>query len=111
MPTTQPKTKAIKKTVVKATAPVSAVASEAKISHHRHFDGDVVRISGNKTIAVEVSVKVMHPKYRKQYTQSMVYPVHDEKNIAVVGDKVSIEECRPISKRKRWRLVSIVNKG
>lgn len=108
MPTTQPKPKA-KKTVAKVTAPAtSTVAPVAKVANHRRFAGKVVRISGDKTIAVEVSVKVMHPKYRKQYTHSMVYPVHDEKNTAKVGDKVSFEECRPISKRKRWRLVSIV---
>lgn len=108
MPTTQPKPK-VKKTVAKATTPTaSPVASVAKVSNHRRFVGKVVRVSGDKTIAVEVSVKVMHPKYRKQYTQSMVYAVHDEKNIAKVGEKVNFEECRPISKRKRWRLVSIV---
>lgn len=110
MPTTQPKPKA-KKTVAKVTATASTVAPVAKVSNHRHFVGKVVRISGDKTIAVEVSVKVMHPKYRKQYTQSMVYAVHDEKNIAKVGEKVNFEECRPISKRKRWRLVSVVIKG
>lgn len=107
MPTTQPKPKA-KKTVAKAAAPKTTVAPVAKISHHRRFVGKVVRISGDKTIAAEVSTKVMHPKYRKQYTQSTVYAVHDEKNVAVVGDKVNFEECRPISKRKRWRLVSVV---
>ncbi len=107
MPTTQSKPKA-KKTVVKAAAPTTTVAPVAKVANHRHFAGKVVRISGDKTIAVEVSVKVMHPKYRKQYTQSLVYPVHDEKNVAKVGEKVNFEECRPISKRKRWRLVSVV---
>ena len=108
MPTTQPKPK-VKKTVAKAaSSAASTVAPVAKVSNHRRFVGKVVRVSGDKTIAVEVSVKVMHPKYRKQYTQSMVYAVHDEKNIAKVGEKVNFEECRPISKRKRWRLVSIV---
>ena len=107
MPTTQPKPKA-KKTVAKAAAPASTPVAAPEAAHHRRFAGKVVRISGDKTIAVEVSVKVMHPKYRKQYTQSLVYPVHDEKNIAVGGNKVNFEECRPISKRKRWRLVSIV---
>lgn len=110
MPTTQSKPKA-KKTVAKAPASASTASKVAKVASHRRFTGVVVRVSGNKTIAVEVSVKVMHPKYRKQYTQSQMYAVHDETNIAKVGEKVNFEECRPISKRKRWRLVSVVKKG
>ena len=109
MPTTQPKPKA-KKTAAQAAAPAATASAETKVAHHRRFVGKVVRVSGDKTIAVEVSTKVMHPKYRKQYTQSHVYPVHDEKNTAKVGETVNFEECRPISKRKRWRLVSVVTK-
>lgn len=77
--------------------------------HHRRFDGTVVRAKTAKTIAVRVEMRVMHPKYRKQYTTSRTYLVHDEKAVAKVGDKVVFEECRPISKMKRWRLISLVS--
>ncbi len=76
--------------------------------HHRRFNGVVVRAKAAKTIAVRVETKAMHPKYRKQYTQSRTYLVHDEHSVAKVGDAVLFEECRPLSKLKRWRLLSLV---
>lgn len=73
----------------------------------RIFEGEVVSVDSNKTIRVLVSTGKLHPKYRKKYTTSKKYPVHDEKNEAKVGDKVVFEECRPMSKTKRWRLKQI----
>lgn len=75
---------------------------------HRRFEGEVVKISGEKTVSVLVKTRKMHSKYQKQYTESKKYAVHDEKNAAAVGDAVVFEECRPLSKNKRWRLVSVV---
>jgi small subunit ribosomal protein S17 len=77
----------------------------------RKFSGIVVSVAENKTIHVLVRVKRMHKKYKKQYWVSNKYAVHDEKNIANVGDEVSFKECRPMSKTKRWRLISIVKKA
>ncbi len=74
----------------------------------RQFQGDVVRVPSQKTIAVAVKTVIMHPKYRKQYTRTKVYQVHDEKQVATVGDRVLFEECRPVSKTKRWRLIKTV---
>ncbi len=72
----------------------------------RSFTGTVASISGIKTIAVLVEGKKMHPKYKKQYSVSKQFLVHDEAGTAKVGDIVRFVSCRPLSARKRWRLVS-----
>lgn len=82
--------------------------TEEKKTIKRTFEGEVVSKAQDKTISVLVKVKKMHPKYRKQYIVSRKYSVHDEKNIAVVGNLVSFQECRPYSKTKKWRLIKIV---
>lgn len=74
----------------------------------RMFEGDVVSNSAPKTIRVLVRRIATHAKYRKQYTVSRKYPVHDELGQAKVGDRVLFQECRPISKTKRWRLIRVV---
>ncbi len=98
-------TKAKKTTAPKA-APAKKEATKAVV-HHRRFIGTVVKVSAAKTIAVEVTRIITDPKYRKQYKSTAKYLVHDEKNTAKVGDTVNFEECRPLSKTKRWRLVSV----
>ncbi|WP_185850191.1 30S ribosomal protein S17 [Blattabacterium cuenoti] len=65
----------------------------------------------NKTIIVSEIKKVKHPYYGKSITKKTKYMVHDEKNISKNGDKVFIMETRPISKKKCWRLVSILEKS
>jgi small subunit ribosomal protein S17 len=75
---------------------------------NRRLEGEVVSVSKDKTVYVLVHSRKMHPKYRKQYTTTRKYPVHDEKGEAVLGNEVIFEECRPLSKTKRWRLVKIV---
>lgn len=65
----------------------------------------------DKTIVVTVRERKTHPLYRKQYTTSKKFMAHDEKNAANVGDKVIIEETRPISKRKSFTLVKVVEKA
>jgi len=78
---------------------------------HRSFKGEVVGANGNKTISALVKNKVMHPKYHKQYTVSRKYAIHDEMGVAKVGDVILFEECRPLSKTKRWRLINIEKKA
>lgn len=73
----------------------------------RTFEGAVVGTREEKTIHVLVRTTKMDSKYRKQYKTAKKYAVHDEKNEAAVGDHVIFEECRPLSKTKRWRLVKI----
>jgi len=77
----------------------------------RRFEGEVMSTVENKTIHVLVSTIKMHPKYHKQYKVTDKYAVHDEKSVAKVGDTVTFEECRPISKTKRWRLVGVTKKA
>ena len=74
----------------------------------RVLEGQVVSVAMNKTINVLVVSKRLHPKYKKQYKTSKKYHVHDELEVAKVGDKVSFVECRPLSKTKRWRLIEVL---
>jgi len=70
--------------------------------------GEVVSNSTDKTIVVRIDSRVPHPQFGKIVRQSKKFHVHDEKNEAKVGDKVSIIETRPLSRLKRWRLVEII---
>lgn len=72
----------------------------------RTFTGIVVSDKNDKTIVVKVESVKKHPKYQKRYTVSRNYKVHDEKNQFHAGDKVSFVECRPLSRDKRWRVIS-----
>lgn len=73
----------------------------------RTLTGKVVSNKPNKTVTVLVERKVKHPVYGKFVRRSTKYHVHDENNECNMGDTIVIEECRPISKTKSWRLVSI----
>jgi small subunit ribosomal protein S17 len=64
-----------------------------------------------KTITVSIERKVPHPIYKKYFKKTTKLMAHDEKNECQVGDKVRIMETRPLSLRKRWRLVEIVEKA
>lgn len=68
--------------------------------------GTVVKISGTKTIKVEVNEHRAHPKYKKQYRITKNFLAHDEAETAKVGDKVTIQQSRPVSKKKCWALVA-----
>ena len=70
--------------------------------------GTVVSDSGDKTLTVMVQRLVKHPLYKRRYKKSKRFRVHDERNEARVGDRVQIQECRPLSRTKRWRLIRIV---
>jgi small subunit ribosomal protein S17 len=71
--------------------------------------GQVISDKMDKTIAVQVYSIVRHSKYGKYQKSTVVFKAHDEENKAKVGDKVLIRETRPLSKTKRWQLVSIQN--
>jgi small subunit ribosomal protein S17 len=72
----------------------------------RKFEGKVISNRGDKTIVVEVKRSKLHPKYLKQYFITKKYQVHDPKNQFKIGDRVSFVGCRPISKNKKWRVIS-----
>jgi len=71
----------------------------------RVMQGTVVSDKGDKTIVVRVERRVLHPIYKKFITRSKRFAAHDEGNAYKVGDVVRIEECRPISKSKRWTVI------
>ena len=73
--------------------------------------GKVVGDKMNKTVIVAVDTPKRHPLYKKTIRRVVKYYAHDEKNESKVGDKVKLEETRPTSKLKRWRVVEVVVKG
>jgi small subunit ribosomal protein S17 len=80
-------------------------------SHKRIIQGTVIKKAGDKTATVLVERRIMHPRYHKTVKRFKKYLVHDERNETNVGDVVSAIECRPISKRKSFRLKEIVTRG
>jgi small subunit ribosomal protein S17 len=72
--------------------------------------GNVVSDKNDKTIIVEINDFKTHPVYGKKYRQSKRYKVHDAENEFKVGDRVTIVQCRPISKEKTWRVFKAVKK-
>jgi small subunit ribosomal protein S17 len=73
--------------------------------------GYVVSSKMNKTIVVEVRSQKAHPMYRRVVASSKKFYAHDEQNTARVGDVVKIEETRPLSKLKRWRLAEVLRRA
>lgn len=72
----------------------------------RILEGKVVSTKTDKTISVLVTRRIMHPMYKKYVMRTDKFAAHDENNVCQEGDAVAIQECRPISKRKRWTLVT-----
>lgn len=73
--------------------------------------GIIVSDKMDKTIVVAVSERVKHPLYKKIVNRTKKFKAHDENNACGIGDKVLIQETRPLSKDKCWRLVEIVEKA
>ncbi len=71
--------------------------------------GMVVSDKSNKTRSILVDRSFLHPIFKKIVRKSSVLLVHDENNVSKEGDKVKIIESRPVSKRKRWRLLSVIS--
>jgi small subunit ribosomal protein S17 len=79
----------------------------AKASGRKQRVGVVVSNKMNKTIVVEVERRVPHPKFKKIIRLTSKFYAHDEQELAAEGDKVLIEETRPLSKLKRWNLIEV----
>ena len=71
----------------------------------RQLTGKIVSDKMQKTVVVRVERIKIHPKYKKRYKFHNKYKAHDEKREYKVGDTVVIEECKPISKDKKWRVI------
>jgi len=74
-------------------------------------EGIVVSDKMNSTVVVAVMGRVAHPRYGKTVQRTKKLYVHDEKNDAKIGDRVRVQETRPLSKLKRWRLTEIVERA
>ena len=81
------------------------------MENRRQIQGTVISNKSSKTIIVQVESYKKHPKYKKRVQFRSKYYAHDENEIAKVGDIVTIEECRPMSKTKRFRLISVDQKA
>lgn len=81
-----------------------------KASRCRTFEGEVVSDKMDKSITVLVRKKVLHSLYKKYYTKRQRYLAHDPDNSCKLGDIVTIEECRPVSKHKHWRVASVIKR-
>jgi small subunit ribosomal protein S17 len=79
--------------------------------HRKERVGEVVSNKMTKTIVVRVQRRFPHPRFKKVVTAYSKFYAHDEKDEAKVGDTVRIEETRPLSKLKCWRLVAVVEKA
>jgi small subunit ribosomal protein S17 len=77
-------------------------------SHRKERTGEVISNKMTKTIVVRVERRFRHPQFKKVVTQFHKLYAHDEKSEAKVGDRVLIQETRPLSKLKSWRLVEVV---
>jgi small subunit ribosomal protein S17 len=89
---------------------IDAAAPEAR-GYRKSRRGYVVSDKMDKTIVVEVEDRVMHPLYKKVIRRSTKVKAHDETNSAGIGDLVLINETRPLSATKNWRLVEILEKA
>ena len=76
-------------------------------NNRKQLIGQVLESKMQKTAVVRIDIRKPHPVYKKYVTQSKKYYIHDPQNECKPGDKVSIIECRPMSKLKRWRLQRI----
>lgn len=78
------------------------------MTHKREIQGKVVTIAGDKSATMVVERRVMHSRYHKVVKKFKKYVIHDENNEVKVGDEIIAIECSPISKRKTFRLKSVV---
>jgi small subunit ribosomal protein S17 len=85
--------------------------TEARENRRKVREGLVASTGMDKTIVVRVVDRVRHPRYDKTVQRTTKFLAHDELNDARVGDRVRIRETRPLSKRKRWHLVEVLERA
>ena len=83
----------------------------SEATNKRQLTGRVISDKMNKTVTVLIERRTTHPLYGKVITRSGKYHAHDETNECKEGDLVTIEECRPLSRSKSWRVVKLVDKA
>ncbi|HEY1826208.1 MAG TPA: 30S ribosomal protein S17 [Acidimicrobiales bacterium] len=85
--------------------------NEERVNPRKVREGIVVSDKMNSTLVVAVNERVSHARYAKTVQRTKKLYVHDEKNEAKVGDRVRVQETRPLSKLKRWRLTEVVERA
>lgn len=85
--------------------------AETRVNKRRVLTGTVISSSMDKTAVVEVVILKSHPVYKKRYRTTKKYYVHDEENVCNPGDRITLAETRPMSKRKRWRVLDVVQRA
>ncbi len=85
--------------------------AETRAQKRQVLRGTVVSTAMDKTAVVEVTILNAHPVYKKRYRTTKRYYAHDENNECQVGDIIRIAESRPLSKKKRWRLLEVIEKA
>ena len=88
-----------------------AEQTETRPNPRKVREGVVISAGMEKTVVVEVTDRVRHPLYRKTLQRTKKLYVHDEKNDLNVGDRVRVQETKPLSKLKRWRIVEILERA
>ena len=92
-------------------AKAAKATKPAKATNTRTLTGRVVSDKMDKTVTVLVERQVMHPVIGKVVSRTTKYHAHDEANDAKLGDKVVIEECKPISKTKAWKVARVAERA
>ncbi len=90
--------------------PTPAPVAERK-AQKRVLTGKVVSNKSDKTVVVLIERQVKHPLYKKYYKESKKVMAHDEANDCGIGDTVRIRECRPLSAKKRWEMIDVVERA
>ena len=93
------------------TTTTSATTATVRQAKHKIEVGEVVSTKMHKTIVVQVIRKKAHPLYQRVVANKKKFYAHDEESVANVGDIVRLEETRPLSKLKRWKLTEVVRKA
>jgi len=93
------------------TAPAAAAGAQSETKGSRTLTGRVVSDKMQKTIAVEIERLIRHPTYGKYVRRTTKLLAHDENGESHVGDLVTIAPCRPLSRRKSWRLIEVLEKA
>jgi small subunit ribosomal protein S17 len=86
-------------------------AETTRVNPRKVREGIVISDKMDSTLVVAVNERVRHPRYGKTVERTKKLYVHDEKNEAKLGDKVRVQETRPLSKLKRWRLTEVVERA
>jgi small subunit ribosomal protein S17 len=105
------KAKAVKAKAKSAAAPAAAAPEASATKVVKTLTGKVVSTKMQKTISVLIQRYVPHATYGKYQRRTTQLLAHDENNESRTGDLVSIEECRPLSRHKSWRLVKVLQRG